>query len=498
MLFVEHVGRPADDAAHAGRRRAPATTRGCRGARLMARRDPLLPNARIVARREYRDRVRSPFFVDLDDRAHDPRAGRRDGARRDPLAGPPLGDARRWSWPTTRPSPQRAVSVADSILNVPPTGVDPAAWEKTFIVEVAPDEAAADACSPPAMRPGCSSSIAAAGGGARRRLSQRRRRRPGAQPAHGVRGARRRRSSTGPRPSRRTPRSPAGISPSFRMDQVNAPTDAGAVIDPQEVASRSFLGVVFVVLLFLSVIIYGMWVATGVAAEKSSRVMELMISAASPRQLLTGKVVGIGGGRADAVPRDRRSRPWSCSRSRTGSPSGGAWARRASAPRRSCGLTPGLLARVRRVLPARVRAVRAHLRRDGLVREPARRPPDAVAAAEPRRDGRLPHRGRHAERERRRRHDPRLVRAAVQPVRDARAADGRGRRSPGSSRSRSGCCSSAIVVVAVVATRMYEAGVLLYGQRPGLRTFIAAARRAGRPRAAGPGAVRPRRRAAVG
>ena len=31
----------------------------------------------------------------------------------------------------------------------------------------------------------------------------------------------------------------------------------------------------------------------------------------------------------------------------------------------------------------------------------------------------------------------------------------------------------------IAATRMYEAGVLLYGQRPGLRTFIAAARRAG-------------------
>ena len=31
----------------------------------------------------------------------------------------------------------------------------------------------------------------------------------------------------------------------------------------------------------------------------------------------------------------------------------------------------------------------------------------------------------------------------------------------------------------LVATRMYAAGVLLYGQRPGLRTFIAAARRAG-------------------
>ena len=37
---------------------------------------------------------------------------------------------------------------------------------------------------------------------------------------------------------------------------------------------------------------------------------------------------------------------------------------------------------------------------------------------------------------------------------------------------------AAIAVVAVVATRMYAAGVLLYGQRPGLRAFIAAARKA--------------------
>ncbi|HEY7133239.1 MAG TPA: ABC transporter permease, partial [Candidatus Limnocylindrales bacterium] len=36
------------------------------------------------------------------------------------------------------------------------------------------------------------------------------------------------------------------------------------------------------------------WVAAGVVAEKSSRVMEMLISAASPRQLVLGKVVGIG------------------------------------------------------------------------------------------------------------------------------------------------------------------------------------------------------------
>jgi ABC-2 type transport system permease protein len=71
-------------------------------------------------------------------------------------------------------------------------------------------------------------------------------------------------------------------------------TDGGVALDAQQAASRAFLGIVFVVLLFITVVIYGMWVATGVAAEKSSRVMELMISAASPRQMLTGKVVGIG------------------------------------------------------------------------------------------------------------------------------------------------------------------------------------------------------------
>ena len=40
-----------------------------------------------------------------------------------------------------------------------------------------------------------------------------------------------------------------------------------------------------------------------------------------------------------------------------------------------------------------------------------------------------------------------------------------------------GLLVATIALVAVVATRMYAAGVLLYGQRPGLRAFVAAARR---------------------
>jgi len=41
-----------------------------------------------------------------------------------------------------------------------------------------------------------------------------------------------------------------------------------------------------------------------------------------------------------------------------------------------------------------------------------------------------------------------------------------------------GILVASIAVVAVAASRMYAAGVLLYGQRPGVRAFIAAARKA--------------------
>jgi ABC-2 type transport system permease protein len=42
-----------------------------------------------------------------------------------------------------------------------------------------------------------------------------------------------------------------------------------------------------------------------------------------------------------------------------------------------------------------------------------------------------------------------------------------------------GILLATIVLVGIVTVRIYATGVLLYGQRPGLRGFIAAARRAG-------------------
>jgi len=48
------------------------------------------------------------------------------------------------------------------------------------------------------------------------------------------------------------------------------------------------------ILIFMIVIMYGNWIAMSVVEEKSSRVMEVVLNAATPLQLLAGKVFGVG------------------------------------------------------------------------------------------------------------------------------------------------------------------------------------------------------------
>jgi len=82
--------------------------------------------------------------------------------------------------------------------------------------------------------------------------------------------------------------------PTLTTTAIDGPNAGGKPVSSSEYASRRIVGIVFVVLIFITLVIYGMWVAAGVVAEKSSRVMELLISAASARQLVVGKVLGIG------------------------------------------------------------------------------------------------------------------------------------------------------------------------------------------------------------
>jgi ABC-2 type transport system permease protein len=439
----------------------------------MARHDGLLPNAAIVARREYRDRTRSPLFV----------------ASTIVLMGLALAVAlapiairylerqtiTRIAVVSTDPAlATRAVAVADGLLNVPPAGADPDLWERTFLIERATDEASAE----DALLAGELGAIMAVERLEDGQLAVRYRTNG---PADGVRsqlvgfaaialGILDWTSSLPPDEQLQ-----AFQTPDFRIEQSNVPTSGGKPVDQQELASRSFLGIVFVVLLFITVVIYGMWVATGVAAEKSSRVMELMISAASARQLLTGKVVGIGLAgltqyAAIALPalgalavQDRIAE----------AVLGPTWA--AGAP--IAGLTPSLLAGyglfflLGFTLFALIYAAMGAF---------VSRPDDLQTLSLP------------------------LSLLAMGGYLVAIMTLGGGGRGWGTLLSfvppfspfvmlarvmttsvqpwelvlSISLMLAAVVVVAVVAVRMYAAGVLLYGQRPGIRAFIAAARRA--------------------
>ncbi|HEY7452878.1 MAG TPA: ABC transporter permease [Candidatus Limnocylindria bacterium] len=93
----------------------------------------------------------------------------------------------------------------------------------------------------------------------------------------------------------------AGVDPT-QVGEIFAPTafqvtpvDPNAVDPEAAFGPRYILATAIVILVFMAIITYGQWVATSVAEEKASRVMELLITAANPRQLLLGKVMGAGG-----------------------------------------------------------------------------------------------------------------------------------------------------------------------------------------------------------
>lgn len=83
--------------------------------------------------------------------------------------------------------------------------------------------------------------------------------------------------------------------PSFEAVTTGGPTDGSRPLDPRAAAGRIVLATILIVVIFITMTIYGMWVATSVAAEKGSRVMELLVAAATPSQLLVGKILGVGG-----------------------------------------------------------------------------------------------------------------------------------------------------------------------------------------------------------
>jgi ABC-2 type transport system permease protein len=61
-----------------------------------------------------------------------------------------------------------------------------------------------------------------------------------------------------------------------------------------QTTQKQTIAIIAVVVLFSQLVTFCTWVATGIVEEKSSRVVELVLSSVRALQLLTGKLVGIG------------------------------------------------------------------------------------------------------------------------------------------------------------------------------------------------------------
>jgi ABC-2 type transport system permease protein len=267
----------------------------------------------------------------------------------------------------------------------------------------------------------------------------------------------------------------AFVNPEYLIEGPNVVGEGGGPVTPAQAAGRSLLGIVLVFLLSMTIAIYGMWVATSIAVEKSSRVMELMISAASPRQMLIGKVTGIAAaGLTQYLAISVPALVVLAFQEPIGDAIlGPGWAAEGTTV---AGLTPAILAGyglffvLGFILFALVyAAIGSYVSRpDDL--QTMSLPLSLVALA-----GYLPALlvlgGR----------DAGWIRAAsfLPPfspfVMLARVV--MGRATPLEIFLSAGILAVAVVLIGVAAVRIYATGVILYGQRPSLRAFIAAARR---------------------
>lgn len=256
------------------------------------RRRGLLSNAALIARREYLERVRSRAFavstVIL-------------AAIAVLLALLPLGlryvdrqaVVRIEVYAEDAALAARSVQVLDALLNRPPSGAAPESWDPAFAIEATDD---------------LDAGLAAVEAGAIQGVMIATRRPDGSldftfhssEADAGLRTQLLNFAALGIAILDWTAALPPDaaigpfVPPGFTVIDPAGPAEGGAPLDPQQAAGRVILGTFFVVLIFITLLTYGMWVATSVASEKSSRVMELLVGAATPHQLLVGKVAGVG------------------------------------------------------------------------------------------------------------------------------------------------------------------------------------------------------------
>ena len=86
----------------------------------------------------------------------------------------------------------------------------------------------------------------------------------------------------------------AGLDEQQRQAALNPPPLAVTELEPDRNDQAQGFATIAIFLLFFQLIGYGYWIAAGIVEEKASRVVELLLSTIRPRELLAGKVLGIG------------------------------------------------------------------------------------------------------------------------------------------------------------------------------------------------------------
>lgn len=66
------------------------------------------------------------------------------------------------------------------------------------------------------------------------------------------------------------------------------------VMEDEEVTGQLIMVVVFVMILYMTLLSWGMSIQRSIIEEKTSRVVEVMLSSVEPRDLLFGKIIGVG------------------------------------------------------------------------------------------------------------------------------------------------------------------------------------------------------------
>ena len=80
----------------------------------------------------------------------------------------------------------------------------------------------------------------------------------------------------------------------LRVREISPLGEDGEELDSLAQTQAMVLAYFLLLMLYMALIMYGNMVASGVAEEKSSRIMEVMVSTVKPIDLMLGKIIGVG------------------------------------------------------------------------------------------------------------------------------------------------------------------------------------------------------------